>query len=256
MCEIIANSSDSRNSYSHIPANVANSYSFRMRGSEKRTNRAARLRLLQQQYTFEEMARRLGGKTSPAYLSQIANEVVQKGGKNPRGLSDDYATRIEKAFGLSQGWFDLPVSQVEQKQKPTIEPGPEVSGFVPLISWVAAGAWATVSDPYEVGDAEQWVPCPVSHGNHTFVLRVRGESMEPEYRDGDWIFVDPDRAAENGSHVVVRLEDEQEATFKKLVVEGEQTYLMALNPAWPDRIIRIDGNATIVGTVIFAGRPR
>ncbi|MEJ1422244.1 MAG: XRE family transcriptional regulator [Candidatus Sedimenticola sp. (ex Thyasira tokunagai)] len=135
-------------------------------------------------------------------------------------------------------------------------PGPETKGLIPLISWVNAGNWAAVEDPYEVGDAEDWKPCPVSHGHHTFALRVRGSSMEPEYRHGDIIYVDPDRRHENGSHVIARLDDEQEATFKKLVIEGSAMYLEALNPSWPDKVIKINGNANIVGVVIFSGRER
>lgn len=44
-----------------------------------------------------------------------------------------------------------------------------------------------------------------------------------------------------------------EATFKKLIVEGNERYLKALNPAWPEPIIRINGNATICGVVVFKG---
>lgn len=75
--------------------------------------------------------------------------------------------------------------------------------------------------------------------------------MEPKYQDGDIIFVDPDVAPSHGSHVVVRLGDEQEATFKQLVLEGSRRFLRALNPDWPGpKLIEIDGNATIVGVVI------
>lgn len=97
-----------------------------MRGHEKRQNRAARLRQLNQQYTFELIAKKIGGNAAPAYLSQIANEVVQKGGKNPRALSDDYASRIEKAFNLGEGWFDIPI---ENPEKPPMikEPGADYS---------------------------------------------------------------------------------------------------------------------------------
>lgn len=52
---------------------------------------------------------------------------------------------------------------------------------------------------------------------------------------------------------MVRLDDEHEATFKQLVVEGGQRFLRALNPAWPDPIIQIDDNATLCGVVIFKG---
>lgn len=75
----------------------------------------------------------------------------------------------------------------------------------------------------------------------------------PSFVDGDLVFVDPERPAENGSLVVVRLEDAKEATFKKLIIEGEHQYLKALNPDWPDPIIQINGDATICGVVIFKG---
>ena len=138
------------------------------------------------------------------------------------------------------------------------EPGPDIQGRVPLVSWVQAGAWSEVIDNLAPGDAEEWLPCPVSHSPATFVLRVRGESMfnphgRPSFQDGDLIFVDPERPAEHGSLVVVRLDDDREATFKKLVVEGDRRFLRALNPAWPEPMMQINGNATICGTVIFKG---
>lgn len=139
-----------------------------------------------------------------------------------------------------------------------VEPGPDIAGQLPLISWVQAGAWQTVSDPYSPGVADEWLSCPVKHSPRSFVLRVRGESMfnpyeRPSFSEGDLIFVDPERAAVHGSLVVVRMEDSQEATFKKLVIEGDSRYLKALNPAWPEKMIPINGNATICGVVIFKG---
>lgn len=136
-----------------------------------------------------------------------------------------------------------------------IEPGPDIKGLVPLISWVQAGSWCEVEDLYAVGDAEEWMPCPTSHGPRTYALRVRGESMfnpneRRSFRQGDIIYVDPDKQPENGSMVIVKLDDSQEATFKQLVIEGGERYLKALNPNWPDQIIRINGNATICGVVI------
>ena len=138
---------------------------------------------------------------------------------------------------------------------PNTEQAPDIQGLVPVISWVTAGKWAEVIDICEPGIADDWLPCIKNHGARTFALRVKGVSMfNPEgkhtYSDGDVIFVDPDRDAISGSRVVVRLDDSKEATFKQLVVEGEKKYLMALNPSWPNRIIEINGNATICGVVI------
>jgi SOS-response transcriptional repressor LexA len=54
-------------------------------------------------------------------------------------------------------------------------PGPDISGEVPLISWVRAGAWDDASDEFQPGDAEDWLPFPRRNGAHrVYALRVRG----------------------------------------------------------------------------------
>ena len=154
----------------------------------------------------------------------------------------------------------VPGPKNRSKQKPIVntEPGPDIIGTVPLISWVQAGKWTEITDNFAPGDAEEWLPCPVKHSIRTFVLRVRGESMynpavRPSFHDGDLIFVDPEQQADHGSFVVVRLDNNKEATFKRLIIEGEHQYLQAINPDWPDPIIQINGDATICGVVIFKG---
>src|SRR5690625_2421243 len=129
-------------------------------------------------------------------------------------------------------------------------PGPRMQGHVPLISWVQAGDWYEAIDNFQPGDAEEWLACPRRHGPHTFALRVRGVSMEPKYRDGAIIYVDPDRTADHLSNVVVRIEGEAEVTFKQLVIEGNKKFLRPLNPDWPGpKLIEIDGHAVICGVV-------
>ncbi|MGC1952086.1 MAG: S24 family peptidase [Gammaproteobacteria bacterium] len=79
----------------------------------------------------------------------------------------------------------------------------------PLISWVQAGEWTEIASDFALGDAKDLLPCPVQCSADTFVLRVRGESMEPKFHDGELIFVDPQVAPVSGRYVVVRLEDPQ-----------------------------------------------
>ena len=73
---------------------------------------------------------------------------------------------------------------------------------------------------------------------------------KPSFEEGDIIFVDPDREPAHRSLVIVRLDDQNEATFKRLIVDGDSKFLEALNPSWPDRIIKVNGNATFCGVVI------
>lgn len=137
----------------------------------------------------------------------------------------------------------------------SVEHGPSIKGMLPLISWVQAGEWTEIADVFDASEAEDWLYCPVAHSARAFVLRVRGESMfdprgKRSFKDGDLIFVDPERPAENGSLVIAKLTGGQEATFKELVIEGDAHFLKALNPDWPERIFQINSNCHIAGVVI------
>ncbi|WP_234398828.1 S24 family peptidase [Pseudoalteromonas sp. T1lg88] len=52
----------------------------------------------------------------------------------------------------------------------------------------------------------------------------------------------------------ISLDNENQAKFKKLIIEGGQKFLKALNPNWPDPLMPINGNCTIVGKVVFTGK--
>lgn len=55
--------------------------------------------------------------------------------------------------------------------------------------------------------------------------------MEPEFLVGDIVTVDPGREAINGSYVIAK--NEEEATFKQLVIDGNNVYLKPLNTRYP-----------------------
>lgn len=205
---------------------------------------------------MESFGKRLKAARSDARLTQ--GELARRAGLSQTTISD---IERERNAGSSDSAVLAYILEVEplwlsegrgpRRRDGNVEPGSAIRGEVPLISWVQAGAWSEIVDNFAPGDAEEWLPCPRKFGPHAFALRVRGLSMEPRYQSGDIIFVDPDAGAEHGKHVVVRLDDEHEATFKQLVVEGGQRFLRALNPDWPGpKLIQIDGNATICGVVI------
>lgn len=194
-----------------------------------------------------ELGRR-SGVPQPT-IHRIATNAVA----SPR---QENVEKIAKALKVSSDWLWKGGSQKETSTaaETNVEPGPAIKGYVPLISWVQAGAWCEVSDVRTMDDAEIWLPCAASHSSQSYALRVRGLSMFNQYerrsfRDGDIIFVDPAKDAENGSLVIAKLMDSQEATFKQLVMEGNRRFLKPLNPAWPDPIIELDDNAMICGVV-------
>ena len=128
----------------------------------------------------------------------------------------------------------------------------DVVTLCPLISWAQA-CETVLPKPSEQRIAENILPCPVRCSQGTFILRVEGASMEPRFYNGDLIFVDPAVVAESGKHVVVKLEDTDEAAFKQLIIEGGRKYLKALNPDWPERITEMSETAIVCGVVVFKG---
>jgi hypothetical protein len=44
--------------------------------------------------------------TSPAYLSQLKNQVQDSKSGTPKSMGDDFARRLEEALGLVKGWMD------------------------------------------------------------------------------------------------------------------------------------------------------
>ena len=133
-----------------------------------------------------------------------------------------------------------------------VSSGPSIKATAPLISWVQAGSWSEISE-IKAYDAERYM-CPVNCSDLTFVLKVQGVSMEPKFYEGDLIFVDPEAECIHGSYVVARLDDDNQATFKQLIIEGGHKFLKAANPNWPEQLIPINGNCTLVGKVIFTGK--
>ena len=202
-----------------------------------------RIREAMGELTQAELSRKTG-VTTGGVAQWLSGDV--------KSLKASTAEKIGAATGYNPSW--IATGKGPKKASESIEVIQGGQG-VPLISWVTAGTWAMVSDPFQPGEAEEWLPCPVKHGPRAYCVRVRGDSMHnpngrPSYAHGDIIFVDPDREAKPGDRVIVRLDDQAEATFKQLLVEDGRKMLKALNPDWSPRYIEINGNATITGVVI------
>lgn len=68
-------------------------------------------------------------------------------------------------------------------------------------------------------------------GGEAFALRVLGDSMEPEFREGEIIVIEPEGLASDGSFVLAWHAGEW--IFRQLRRDGAQWRLQALNPAYP-----------------------
>ncbi len=81
-----------------------------------------------------------------------------------------------------------------------------------------------------------------------FVIPIKGDSMEPDYHDGDLVFIQTSVDLNNG--VIGVFNYNGDAFIKQLVIDKEQAYLHSLNPAYKDMPITPDTDFRIIGEVV------
>lgn len=171
------------------------------------------------------------------------HRILKGDSDNPR---IDNVTKLAKALGLDGA--RLLAGKLALDVDENVVSGPAMLGRVPRLSWVQAGALSEAIDLFEPGFAEEWLDCPFPHSKKAFCLEVRGTSMSPDYRPGELIVVEPMLEALHDDDVVCRTPDGQ-ATFKRLQITEDGTFLLALNPDFPNRIITVPEGTEICGVV-------
>jgi len=176
------------------------------------------------------------------------------GDNSVRNVGDKMARKIELSLNLPSGWMD----SLHNNDKADLESNVAyVKGYYPaarypVLSKVQAGSWSEAIEAYTTKDIDQWLESDASIHGEAFWLEVEGDSMTSpmglSIPEGTFVLFDTGREAHNGSLVVAKLSDTNEATFKKLIIDGSRKYLKGLNPSWP--MIEINGNCHIIGIAI------
>jgi SOS-response transcriptional repressor LexA len=107
---------------------------------------------------------------------------------------------------------------------------------------------ATCADPTL---AAHDMALPECAGGESFALMVQGQSMVPEFQEGEVILIEPEGLAKDGSYVLAW--HQQAWTFRQLRRDDTGWQLHALNPAFADH--RIPDLACIKGVIIQKALP-
>ena len=65
-----------------------------------------------------------------------------------------------------------------------------------------------------------------------FALRVMGDSMEPEFKDGCIIIIDSAATVESGSYVLAMVNEEY--IFRQFIIENDRYFLRALKQGYEE----------------------
>lgn len=91
-------------------------------------------------------------------------------------------------------------------------------------------------------------PC---EGKEPYVLMVLGDSMAPEFMDGDVVVIEPHNVVKDGSYVIAWHNDEY--ILRKLRMIDERLFLEAENHAYPAH--QIDSLEQVKGVITQRKRP-
>lgn len=189
-------------------------------------------------------------------INKGQSQTSQFAGTNPiKGIGNKVAREIEKAFGKPHGWLDQLQKEVEEQipKENAIDKLSITGGLIPIISWVQASTWNSKDFINLETQFKEWLPPNPKSGKNGYGLIVVGESMSPEFRPGDKIYVNPDFQINNlktGDLVIIASKGENKATFKKIIIESNGIYLEPLNPKWHERITKLPNGSKLVGKVV------
>lgn len=122
---------------------------------------------------------------------------------------------------------------------------------VPVLNSISAGDLLRWTDKeYPPGWADEWIEIDsgVTDPN-AFALRVDGDSMEPEFHEGEYVVVSPNTQWENGDYVVIANCNDEKA-LKKIKVNKDHIVLISLNPKYEPIILSKNENPRVIGKVV------
>ena len=133
-------------------------------------------------------------------------------------LSGENLLNAAKLFGVTPDYI-LYGGEIEQSAAPNMEMAQPDIHRIPVISYVQAGVWTAPNEIRECDGNMAYITTDLELGERAFAIVIRGNSMEPEFTEGDLVLIDPDEPIHPGDFVVAK-NGEEEATFKKYRPRG------------------------------------
>lgn len=229
--------------------------------SEKRMQDAVRLRAIwetvQQEaavagrkVTQADVADGCGWKTQAAFNAYLTGrtplnmQAVGRLAKFLRVLPEDISPEIANEMASAM----TPVEDRQSQSNVEIINQPVKN--IPVLTYVQAGNWRECITQ----TVDEYVFAHVAVSERTFAAKIKGNSMMPDFKEGEIIIIDTEVSAQPGDFVLAQ-NGHQEAMFKKYRArgcgeDGQDIFdLVPLNPDYAT--IQTDGTKTqIIGVVV------
>lgn len=150
------------------------------------------------------------GQVELAKKLNVANGTISMWENNLRTPDLETIKKIAELFNVS-------TSDLVDDTKPNT---------IPVLGCIPAGIPIEMIE--DILDYEEIKPEMLSGGKEYFALKVKGDSMLPDFRSGDVLIVRKQDDCENGAFAVVAVNGD-DATFKKVIKKEDAIILQPLN---------------------------
>lgn len=176
------------------------------------------------------------GRDLAHWLAQ-ATDRAGDGGRSLDALfaSGQLRQRIERTLGAAPA-DDAGDTRAEAGDPGGLSVPRRLGRTAPLINKVAAGYPTGFTDlDYPARVADEYVPIPDLGDPDAFAAVVTGESMRPDYAEGDIVVFSPLADVEEGCDCFVRLEPNHDTTFKRVFFSTDESgrQMIRLQPLSP-----------------------
>ena len=171
------------------------------------------------------------------------NETLQSPTTSPIQTIYDQLHQPRQAKVLNYAERQLKEQKNEEETKEN-----EVSEVIQLYSYDYYDHPASAGTGQYLNDVRvEQIELPVDV-DADFVIPIKGDSMEPDYHDGDLVFIQTSVELNNG--VIGVFSYNGDGYIKQLVIDKEQAYLHSLNPEYKDMPITPETDFRIIGEVV------
>lgn len=205
------------------------------------------------------LGRKLGYKDG-ALIWQMLNDV--------RPISEKFIAKVHGVRGW-ENWFSQPAAPAPTRPNNapptpdnTADFGTVMSGDrlatkplakLPVVGEVRGGSEGYLEElQYPVGHGEGVVEHPTADPN-AYALRVRGDSMHPRYRAGEFVIVEPNIEAQPGDDVVVLCVNGRKLLKELNWKRDGEVQLLSINNGYDPLTLSL---SEIMSIQLVAGRAR
>ncbi len=172
----------------------------------------------------DEVRRGLQEATREDLIGALGRQIASE-------LGATYAAETDKAG--KPAWLPTRLIQAGYRQIDREQlPGQWAGKYVPVIGRLAAGEGVDTAEAEEhpPGWADSFIEYDAAPEG-AFAVRIVGDSMEPQYRDGDMVVVDSRRPVDSGICCVIVDDDgERRAKLKRMRRKAKRIVLESTNP--------------------------